>query len=746
MSSAAPGSWSTQQLAEFLAVVSSSEDEPSAVRGATERAGEALDAEVAVALIGGRVAASLGYPGGDAPLDDALAVLEGRSETMPVPGLGDCDAVAAPLGRGSPDALVLGRSGEGFTREETQLARGMARVLGLTTSMLRSLDELRERQALLERLSEIQRSIVHRAELQELLDAVVEGARDLIGDEVAAVRLIDSREPSMMEMVSSVGTERDVKEQLRHGHVGEGAGGRAIAERQLVVMESYFENPDALPMYADRFLQAAMAAPVHQNGVVCGSLTVATYTPGRRYSQSEREVLVAFAEHASLALTDASNFADAMHQAYHDPLTDLPNRELFVERLDLALRRSERTAKPVGVLFLDLDGFKAVNDRLGHAAGDDLLREVAHRLRDTLRGIDAIARFGGDEFAILLEDLSEVAEADRVAARLVETLRAPYRLGTHEITLSASVGVATALGPREDLLRDADLAMYQAKGTGKNRYETFESSMHTAVLERLALEGDLEHAIERDELLLHYQPIVRLRTGKVIGVEALLRWQHPQRGLVPPAEFIPLAEETSLIVDIGRWVLLEACRQAARWQATWPSLAVCVNLSSVQLGEQGLVEDVAGALAETSADPRGLILEITETVLMHDVDATVAALRGLKELGVQLAVDDFGTGYSSLQYLRGFPIDILKIAKSFVDGVAGASDESALARAIIDLGDSFQLRVVAEGIERREQYDRLLALGCELGQGFLFARPMEVTALDVLLAGGESLAPSATPA
>jgi diguanylate cyclase (GGDEF)-like protein len=489
-----------------------------------------------------------------------------------------------------------------------------------------------------------------------------------------------------------------------------------------------------------------MAAPVHQNGVVCGSLTVATYTPGRRYSQSEREVLVAFAEHASLALTDASNFADAMHQAYHDPLTDLPNRELFVERLDLALRRSERTAKPVGVLFLDLDGFKAVNDRLGHAAGDDLLREVAHRLRDTLRGIDAIARFGGDEFAILLEDLSEVAEADRVAARLVETLRAPYRLGTHEITLSASVGVATALGPREDLLRDADLAMYQAKGTGKNRYETFESSMHTAVLERLALEGDLEHAIERDELLLHYQPIVRLRTGKVIGVEALLRWQHPQRGLVPPAEFIPLAEETSLIVDIGRWVLLEACRQAARWQATWPSLAVCVNLSSVQLGEQGLVEDVAGALAETSADPRGLILEITETVLMHDVDATVAALRGLKELGVQLAVDDFGTGYSSLQYLRGFPIDILKIAKSFVDGVAGASDESALARAIIDLGDSFQLRVVAEGIERREQYDRLLALGCELGQGFLFARPMEVTALDVLLAGGESLAPSATPA
>src|SRR3954451_348054 len=362
MASGPPQNWTTQQLAEFLAVVSSCEDEASAVRGAAERAAQALDAEVAVVIVEGGVTASLGYPGGEASLADATAVLEGRSATLPVPGLGDCDALAAAVGRGSSDALVLARSGDGFTREETQLARGMARVLGLTTSMLRSLDELRERQALLERLAELQRSIVHRADLQRLLDAVVQGARDLIGDEVAAVRLIDSTDPTMMEMISSVGTDAEIQERLRRGRVGDGAGGRAIAERDLVVMDSYFDAPHALPLYADRRLQAAMAAPVHQNGIVCGSLTVATYQPGRLYSSSEREVLVAFAEHASLALTDASNFADAMHQAYHDPLTDLPNRDLFVERLETALQRSDRTGSPVGVVFLDLDGFKAVND------------------------------------------------------------------------------------------------------------------------------------------------------------------------------------------------------------------------------------------------------------------------------------------------------------------------------------------------------------------------------------------------
>jgi EAL domain-containing protein (putative c-di-GMP-specific phosphodiesterase class I) len=320
-----------------------------------------------------------------------------------------------------------------------------------------------------------------------------------------------------------------------------------------------------------------------------------------------------------------------------------------------------------------------------------------------------------------------------VAERLRRVIGAPVEIRGHELAVSASIGIATAAGPGRDLLRDADLAMYQAKSAGKDRCETFRSSMHTVVVERLAMEAELKRAIERDELRLDYQPIVALRTGKIAGVEALVRWHHPERGVVAPGTFIPLAEETGLIRSVGHWVLQQACRQTVAWQRLQPALAVSVNLSSVQLDDPGFNAQLAQTLAVTGLEPRSLILEITENVLMRDVEATRTALNEIKELGVQLAVDDFGTGYSSLQYLRGFPIDILKIDKSFVDGVAGASDESALARAIIDLGNSFQLRVVAEGIEKREQLDKLRALGCDLGQGFYIARPMDPKALQATL-------------
>jgi diguanylate cyclase (GGDEF)-like protein len=486
---------------------------------------------------------------------------------------------------------------------------------------------------------------------------------------------------------------------------------------------------------------------VQENSEVCGSLVVASSRSGRVYSESEQEVLTTFAEHASIALTDARNFAKTMHQASHDSLTGLPNRELFADRLELALRRAERRSGLVTVLFLDLDGFKTVNDSLGHDAGDQLLITVAERLQTTLRGEDTAARFGGDEFAVLFEEVPDQAGAAGVAERLLEVIRAPVRIRGQELYVTASIGIATAARPGRDLLRDADLAMYQAKGKGKDRYDAFHSSMHTAAVERLAVEADLQHALERDELRLDYQPIVALGTGKIVGVEALLRWEHPERGLLPPGAFIPVAEDTRLIAPIGRWVLTEACRQALTWQRIRPALAMSVNLSSVQLDDQNFTKELAETLRDTGLEPRSLILEITETVLMQDVEATTAALAEIKELGVQLAVDDFGTGYSSLQYLRGFPIDILKIAKSFVDGVSGASDESALARAIIDLGESFQLRVVAEGVEEPEQLDRLRELGCDLGQGFYFARPMAPQALEALLQGEDALpAPAATRA
>jgi diguanylate cyclase (GGDEF)-like protein len=722
---AARGSWATQQLAELLALLSSCQDESEATRTAVERAAEALEAEAAAMVRDERIGASIGFPSGIAPVDEFLDVALGRGERITVPGVGSCAATAIPVEGERPAWLVLARASEdGFSREEIHLLRGMARVLTLTTRLI-------ERQRLLERLAEIQRSIVHRGELRHVLQAVTQGAHDLLGQEVVGLRLVDADDESRTHLVAETGVEPEISETLRQGEVGEGAGGRAISEDQLVVIEGYPPASNRLTNLDG--LQAAMAAPVHRNGKPCGSLVVASYEPGRRYGDTEKEVLLAFAEHASLAITDASNFEDALHQAFHDSLTGLPNRELFSERLSAALQEVDRTGGMTAVLFLDLDGFKTVNDSLGHVVGDDLLVAVGGRLKGSLRPDDLAARFGGDEFAVLLEGLVDIRDAERIAERVLDSLRKPFSIGEHDLSVTASVGIAGAGSSDVDLLRDADLAMYQAKGGGKNRFESYEPGMHKAVVSRLALEADLQRAIERHELRLHYQPIVRLRTGRIIGVEALVRWQHPERGLMPPIEFVPLAEETGLIVPLGRWVLNEACHRAAAWQRLHPALALGVNLSSVQLTGLGLRAEVSQALSESGLDPRSLILEITETVLMHDVDSTAKGLRELKDLGVQLAVDDFGTGYSSLQYLRGLPIDILKIAKSFVDGVAGASGESALARAIIDLGDSFQLRVVAEGIEARDQLNSLLELGCELGQGFLFARPQEPGDLEALL-------------
>jgi diguanylate cyclase (GGDEF)-like protein len=760
----ASGSWAAQQLAELLATVSSYEDEESAERGAVERAAEALEAEAGALVEDGVVVHSVGFPSGAVPDAELLRAAGERSSELDVPGVGRCATLSAPL-EGSPDRrLILVRAGDdGFSREEEHLVRGMGRVLSLVTGMLRLLENertlrghsqrqaeenayllasLSERQALLERLSSIQRSIVQRADLQELLDSVVEGARELIGDEVVGLRLVDPEDPTQMVLVAHVGLG-ELAPELKRSPIGEGAGGRAIAERQLVTIHDYSNDPNALKAMAEQGLESAMAAPVLENGEQRGSLVVASRRPGRVYSDSEQEVLKAFAEHASIALTDSRNFAKTMYQATHDSLTDLPNRELFLDRLNLTLRRTERRSETAAVLFVDLDGFKSVNDSLGHDVGDQLLVTVARRLESALHAEDTAARLGGDEFSVLLEGVPDAAAAAGVAERLREVIAAPVEIRGHELAVTASIGIATAHGPGRDLLRDADLAMYQAKSAGKDRSETFRSSMHTAVVERLAMEADLGRAVERDELKLDFQPIVSLGTGKIAGVEALVRWHHPERGLVSPADFIPLAEETRAIASIGQWVLREACRQALAWQHLHPSLAMSVNLSSVQLDDPRFNAQLAATLTETGLEPRSLILEITENVLMRDVEATRTALDEIKKLGVQLAVDDFGTGYSSLQYLRGFPIDILKIDKSFIEGVSGASDESALARAIIDLGDSFQLRVVAEGIERREQLDKLRKLGCDLGQGFYFARPMDAQAFETMLGGG--VLPEVTP-
>ncbi|HEV8424213.1 MAG TPA: EAL domain-containing protein [Actinomycetes bacterium] len=426
-----------------------------------------------------------------------------------------------------------------------------------------------------------------------------------------------------------------------------------------------------------------------------------------------------------------------VHQAFHDGLTGLANRTLFAERVEHALARSG--PGDLAVMFIDLDDFKNVNDSLGHAAGDQLLVAAARRLQGCLRPTDTAARLGGDEFAVLLERVSDAEAAGVVAGRILDMLHKPFGLNGRTIPIKASLGVAVVqpgVVDVDELLRNADVAMYAAKAGGKDRFELFRPDMHADMLQRLELEAELRHATDRGELVLHYQPIVELVSGRITRVEALVRWNHPTRGLLPPPAFIPLAEEQGMIGPIGRWVLLEACQQARRWQDRFPDappLAVHVNLSGRQLEEQSLVGEVVQALETSRLVPRLLTLEITETVLMTDIETMSQRLRELKGLGVLLAIDDFGTGYSSLSYLRRFPIDMLKIDKAFVDGIGRGREDTALAHAIINLSHTLQLHTVAEGIERPEQAAHLAALGCQDGQGYHFARPLTPAAMSELL-------------
>jgi diguanylate cyclase (GGDEF)-like protein len=417
-----------------------------------------------------------------------------------------------------------------------------------------------------------------------------------------------------------------------------------------------------------------------------------------------------------------------VHQALHDPLTGLSNRVLFRERVEHALTRVGR-GDNVGVLFLDLDNFKSVNDSLGHAEGDVLLETVARRLLQATRGCDTVARLGGDEFAILLEGLSGENEALTVIDRVREALTRPVNLLGREMNVSASIGLAHAKLGQDvtEVLRNADLAMYHAKGAGRGGYKVYEEGMHTAVLDRLEIENDLRHALEGDQFRLLYQPIVDLESSRLLGVEALLRWQHPERGLLGPDVFIKIAEETGLIVSIGRWALAEACRQAREWEleaSDGPGITMSVNISGRQLVEPTLVSDVSAIVKASGLTPSLLTLELTETILMRDTELTLSTLHELKALGIRLAIDDFGTGYSSLSYLQKFPIDTLKIDKAFIDGVARGGSDAALARTIVSLAGLLELSTVAEGVEGDDQRAHLLALGCVRAQGYLFARPL----------------------
>ena len=429
--------------------------------------------------------------------------------------------------------------------------------------------------------------------------------------------------------------------------------------------------------------------------------------------------------------------AELTHQALHDPVTGLPNRILFLDRVGMALARTRRLGGEVAVLFMDLDRFKLINDSLGHEAGDRLLRTTAARLDEALRESDSVGRLGGDEFAVLCE-VRKPDEAVMIAERIAASLAEPVDLDTEQMVVSASIGIALSDGTASpgDMLEKADAAMYRAKERGKARVEMYDESMRANTLRRLQVESALRTAIDREQLVVYYQAEIGLADGAITGAEALVRWRDPARGLVSPGEFIPVAEETGLIVPLGAWVLREACKQAARLRADGRHIKIAVNLSTRQLGHPGLVRLVADTLEETGVDPASLCLEITETVLMQDADRAVVLLEELKSLGVTLSLDDFGTGYSSLSYLQRFPVDVVKVDQSFVGGLVDRPGDASIVAAVRDVTRSLGLGVVAEGIETPEQLHRLQAMGYEKGQGYLFARPGPAEGLHELLRDG----------
>ncbi len=420
-----------------------------------------------------------------------------------------------------------------------------------------------------------------------------------------------------------------------------------------------------------------------------------------------------------------------VHHAFHDTLTDLANRSLLLDRLEHALNQAARTGIDPAVLYVDLDNFKAINDTLGHKAGDEVLCEVARRIEEALRAGDTLARIGGDEFVVLIEQsVDTMSDARAISERVLEELRSPFELTEHTVTLSASIGIAEASGDAsaDSLVRDADIAMYEAKSQGRARSVLYQPEMHHAAARRFRIDNDLYHTIEKEELRLEYQPVVSLQDERIRGVEALLRWDHPTLGPIPPETFIPIAERKGVIVAIGRWVLSTACIEAARWnQLIGDSLdlSMAVNVAASQLTSADFYGDVTDALDSSGLAPSSLVIEITETSLVYNTRHVAGALHRLRSLGIRVAIDDFGTGYSSLGYLQDMPIDILKIDRSFIDSMQLGVGPPSVVRGVIDLAHTLRLGTVAEGIETRTQLDALRRLRCDLGQGYLFSPPMQ---------------------
>ena len=594
-------------------------------------------------------------------------------------------------------------------------------------------------------LDETTLALLDRRDSAVLLETILTRACALLG---TAHGFIDIVEPSGAGLSVRHGSGAFSEFIGRHLELDEGVAGRVLQTGRPFATDDYDAFVARAKVVAHGVLGAVVGVPLHVGDEVVGVFGLAYGTSGRPFRAREIDALSRFAQLASIVLDNARLVDDAQRGALYDPTTGLPNRELLTDRIAHALASATPDeADPIAVIMLDLDRFKVINESVGHAVGDRLLMAVGQRLAACLRPGDTVARFGGDEFGIILDNVADVNEARHIAARLDMELRTPFPLNGREWFISAALGISIGRPGRStpgELLREAEIAMVRAKSDPTARQALFEPSMSEQTMERIDLENDLRRALERDELRLHYQPLVDLSTGAIVGFEALVRWQHPKRGLVPPLAFIPLAEETGLIGPLGRWVLETACRQGYAWRSAGPDgspLVMSVNLSARQFAQADLVENLAEILAESHLAPSSLELEITETVVMDQSEAGIRTLRRLRDLGVRLVLDDFGTGYSSLAYLKHLPLDTIKIDRSFVAGLANAADRS-IVEAVITLAHGLHIDVVAEGIETDDQLRLLKDLACDFGQGYLFSRPVPA-AEAALLQGSPKVASTA---
>jgi diguanylate cyclase (GGDEF)-like protein/PAS domain S-box-containing protein len=621
------------------------------------------------------------------------------------------------------------------------------------TELKKIQDNLERKTHQQQELIKIARHLAASLDVRDVLEQIALGAKDILNADGCSIYTLDEAGENLTPVVA---LELPYEDEILSAtlDVNNSFTGMAVKARQALLFNNPVETPGGYqipgtPIEEDEHI---IAAPLIADEAVLGAICLDRH--GRLFSEEDLALTETYATYAAAALKNAQAHhklkheieerqhaqQQLLHDAFHDGLTDLPNRALFMDRLGRAIQRSKRRKGTLfAILFLDIDRFKIVNDSLGHTIGDQLLKDLANRLEACLRNLDTVARLGGDEFVVLLDALEDFDDPIRIADRIQAEINRPFALNGHNVTITASIGIVTNLenyDNAEVALQDADIAMYRAKSSGRARYEIFDTQMRERAIARLQLELDLRRAIEDQEFCVHYQPLVELESGKIFGFEALLRWQHPEKGMIKPMEFIPVAEETGLLIPIGLWLLQEACHQTRRWQECYPMqppLSISVNFSSRQLTQPDLVEQIGSILNATGLPATSLRLEVTEDVVMENVHQSMIIMAKLRELGVHIEMDDFGTGYSSLSNLYRLPIENIKIDASFIWRMDTASHNLSIVRTIVSMARELGMGTIAEGVETIEQFEQLRSLNCRFGQGYLFSHPVEGHKVDLLL-------------